>query len=32
MLDSLCDRALTMTDRVLSTPDRALNAIDPDER
>jgi hypothetical protein len=32
MLDSLCDRVLTMTNGVLPTTDRAPNAIDPDER
>lgn len=32
MLDSFCDRVLTMTDGVLATTDRALNAIDPGER
>lgn len=32
MRDSLCHRDLTMTDGVLATTDRALNAIDLDDR
>lgn len=32
MLDSLCDRDLTMTNGILATTDRSLNAIDLDDR
>lgn len=32
MLDSRCDRDLTMTNAILATTDRSLNAIDLDDR
>ena len=32
MVDSLCGRDLTMTNAILATTDRCLNAIDLDDR